>query len=120
MTAMYTVRHWPRVLKRIAELIHRRAVTLAAGLERLGHRVEHDLFFDTIRVELSRGGAGQVVGQAARRKINVRMLGDTTIGVALGETTTEKDITDLWAAFNGGDDAGFGYDDVEGDADSRI
>src|SRR5688500_3321299 len=110
MASMYAVWHGPRGLKRIAERIHRRAVTLAAGLERLGHRVEHDLFFDTIRVELSRGGAGQVVGQAVRRKMNVRMLGDTTIGVSLGETTSQKDITDLWAAFNGGEEPAFGYE----------
>src|SRR5688572_24851140 len=120
MASMYAVWHGPRGLKRIAERIHRRAVTLAAGLERLGHRVEHDIYFDTIRVELSRGGAGQVVGQAARRRINVRMLGDTAIGVSLGETTSEKDITDLWAAFNGGEEAGFGYADVEAEADARI
>ena len=120
MASMYAVWHGPRGLERIAERIHRRAVTLAAGLERLGHRVEHDVFFDTIRVEVSGRGAGQVVGQAVRRKMNVRLIADTTVGVSLGETTSPKDITDLWAAFNGGEDAGFGYDDVEDGLETRI
>jgi glycine dehydrogenase len=120
MASMYAVWHGPRGLTRIAERIHRRAVTLAAGLERLGHHVEHDLYFDTIRVELAGRGAGQIAGQAARRRINVRLLGDTTVGISLGEATSPKDITDLWAVFNGGEEAGFGYDDVEEGVETQI
>jgi len=120
MASMYAVWHGPRGLKRIAERIHERAVVLAAGLERLGHRVEHDVFFDTVRVELASGNAKQVVSAAAKRRMNVRVIANTSIGLSLGETATVQDVTDLWAAFNGGNEAGFGYDDVAETVESRV
>jgi glycine dehydrogenase len=120
MASMYAVWHGPRGLKRIAERIHERAAVLAAGLERLGHRVEHETFFDTVRVEVKGGGAARVVGAAAKRKMNVRAIDDATIGIALGETASATDIADLWAAFNGGAEAAFGYEDVAESVESRI
>ena len=120
MASMYAVWHGPRGLKRIAQRIHERAAVLAAGLERLGHRIEHDLFFDTIRVELSGRSASQVAAAAAKRKINVRIMGDTTVGISLGETASLADIADLWAVFGSGEDAGLEYEDVAGSVDSRI
>ena len=120
MASMYAVWHGPRGLKRIAQRIHERAVVLAAGLERLGHRVEHDLYFDTIRVELSGSGAKQVIAAAAKRRINLRMIGERTIGISLGETASVQDVGDIWVAFGGGADADFSYEDIAGTAETAI
>ncbi len=120
MASMYAVWHGPRGIRRMAERIHHRAVTLAAGLERLGHRVAHDLYFDTIRVEVAGRRASEVVDAAAKRKINVRLVDDSSIGVSLGETASVADIADLWAAFNGGKDPGFDHDDVAEGLEMRI
>jgi glycine dehydrogenase len=120
MASMYAVWHGPKGLRRIAERIHGHATTLAAGLERLGHRVGADPFFDTVRVELAGRTAAQVVAAAAKRRINVRVLGARTIGISLGETVSAADVADLWAACNGGDDPSFSFEDMSAAAGSRI
>ena len=120
MASMYAVWHGPRGLKRIAERIHERAAVLAAGLERLGHRIEHETFFDTIRVELSGRSAKQVVAAAAKRRINVRVMGDSTIGISLGETASVNDVTDLWACFAANEKPDLDYDAVAGGVESRL
>src|SRR5215210_1263295 len=53
VASMYAVYHGPEGLRRIAERVHQLASLLAAGVERLGHRVAHDTYFDTVRVELA-------------------------------------------------------------------
>jgi glycine dehydrogenase len=120
MAAMYAVWHGPRGLRRIAERTHRHAVTLASGLERLGHRAGGEPFFDTVRVELGRGSASQVVAAAAKRRINVRVIDERTIGVSLGETVNAGDVADIWAAFNGGAEAPFSFGEIAAAAESRI
>src|SRR6188472_3856926 len=50
IASMYAVFHGPKGFKAIAERVHRKAVRLARGLERLGWRISKT-FFDTITVE---------------------------------------------------------------------
>ncbi|HET7042839.1 MAG TPA: glycine dehydrogenase (aminomethyl-transferring), partial [Gemmatimonadales bacterium] len=52
MAAMYAVYHGPEGLARIAARVHRLTESLADGLRRLGYTIAHDVFFDTVRVEL--------------------------------------------------------------------
>jgi glycine dehydrogenase len=102
MAAMYAVYHGPAGLEAIARRVHALAVTLAAGLRRLGYGTPAEPFFDTVRVELGGGPGGRaddVVAAAAARRINLRRLGDTAVGVALDETTTAGDVTELLAVF---------------------
>jgi glycine dehydrogenase len=120
MASMYAVWHGPKGIRRIAERVHRLATTLAAGLERLGHRVSAEPFFDTVRVEVVGGTAAQVAGAAARRRINVRVIDERTIGISLGETATPADVADLWAAFDDGEGASLSFDAVADGAESRI
>jgi glycine dehydrogenase len=98
MSGMYAVWHGPRGLKRIAERVHHRAESFAAGARALGHAVLHDVFFDTVRVS-PKGGAAAVKTAAEQRQLNLRYFGDGTIGVSMGETTTVEDVADLLAAF---------------------
>ena len=103
MAAMYAVYHGPAGLEAIARRVHALAAALAAGLRRLGYGTPEP-FFDTVRVELGggpAGGAADLLAAAAARRINLRRLGDTAVGVALDETTTASDVAELLAIFAG-------------------
>src|SRR5687768_15983585 len=67
IAGMYAVWHGPDGLTRIARRVHKLAATLAAGLERAGHRIRHDVFFDTVCVEPNGKTAEQVVAAARER-----------------------------------------------------
>src|SRR4051812_3694225 len=102
IAGMYAVYHGPKGLRAIAERVGRLAGTLAVGLEKLGVRVKHRRFFDTVRVD---GNVSDVAGwlkAAAERRINLRRLSDTAVAIALDETTTEADVTALWKIFSSG------------------
>ncbi|HEU4584214.1 MAG TPA: aminomethyl-transferring glycine dehydrogenase [Gemmatimonadaceae bacterium] len=107
MASMYAVWHGPAGIERIAARVHDMASGLAEGLRRLGLEVAHDVFFDTLRVELGERGTKEVVRNALARRINLRVIGDSAVGISLGEDTTIEDIDDLLAVFNGGKSAGF-------------
>src|SRR5690606_10339523 len=99
MAAMYAVYHGPEGLRRIASRVHALARTLAAGLERAGHRVVHRSFFDTVRVEPVGRTAADVLAAARERRINLRDFGDGSVGVALDETVGPEDLDDVLASF---------------------
>ena len=100
MSGMYAVYHGPDGLRRIAQRVHHRAETFAAGLRALGHSVLHDDFFDTVRVT-PKGGVKTVKKAAEAKQMNLRFFADGTIGVSMGETTTSGDVDDLLAVFGG-------------------
>jgi len=102
IAGMYAVYHGPDGLRRIAERVHRLACVLAEGLRRLGHRVAHDTFFDTIRVEVGADRRDAYLERARERGINLRPIGDAAIGIALDEAVTADDIADLFAVFADG------------------
>jgi glycine dehydrogenase len=119
IAGMYAVWHGPAGLTRIARRVHRNAALLAEGAERLGHRVAHDVYFDTVRVELAGRTSAAVLAAAAAREVNLRALGDAAVVVALDETTGPADLHDLLAALNGGADPGFAVDDLAAGIDPR-
>ena len=51
IAGMYAVYHGPKGLRAIAERVAGCAAALARGLEKLGVRVKHRRFFDTVRVD---------------------------------------------------------------------
>jgi glycine dehydrogenase len=112
MAGMYAVYHGPEGLRRIARRVHALAAVLAAGLRRLGHRTGDAPFFDTIRVELEGRTADEVIAAAAARRINLRRLGDRTVGVALDETVGAADVDELLAVFAGSDSPGVSARDL--------
>jgi glycine dehydrogenase len=119
IAGMYAVWHGPEGLTRIARRVHRQACLVAAGAERLGHRVAHEDYFDTVRIELAGTTAGKVLAAARRRRINLRRAGATSIVVALDETVEATDLAGILAALNGGVEASFGSEDVAGEIDPR-
>jgi glycine dehydrogenase len=98
MAAMYAVYHGPDGLRRIAGRVHGLTAALAAGLRRRGHRLRHELYFDTLRVDVG-ADATRVRAAAAEARINLRSYDDGSIGVALDETTTAADVADLLRVF---------------------
>ena len=101
MASMYAVWHGPQGLTRIARRTHRLALMFADGLRKLGFTVGEAPIFDTVRVETGKLAAKELCQRARERKINLRMLGETTIGVALDETTRAEDIAELLLVFGG-------------------
>ncbi|HEU0222407.1 MAG TPA: aminomethyl-transferring glycine dehydrogenase [Paracoccaceae bacterium] len=100
MASMYAVFHGPKGLKAIAQRVHRKAVRLAKGLERIGFTVEPKAFFDTITVRV---GAlqGVILRAAVAEGVNLRRIGHDRIGVSVDERTRPAAIEAVWRAFGG-------------------
>ncbi|XP_043268049.1 glycine dehydrogenase (decarboxylating), mitochondrial [Venturia canescens] len=98
MSAMYAVYHGPRGIRDIATRVHNLTVVLAKGLEKDGHKIHHERFFDTITVT-SKESQELVKRMAEQAKINLRYNNDGSIGISLDETTEPKDVDDLFRIF---------------------
>jgi glycine dehydrogenase len=101
MASFYAVYHGAEGLREIARRVHRFAAMLAEGARTLGHAIEHDVFFDTVRIDVGSRQAS-VVAAARERGCNVRALGETAICVALDETVGVEDLDALLVALNRG------------------
>jgi glycine dehydrogenase len=99
VAAMYAVYHGPAGLRRIAEQVHAHAGTLAETLKRLGYRLAYPEFFDTLAVEVKKEDLPKIIDAARAKRINLRTLTPTRIGVAFDETVTTGDVNDVAAAF---------------------
>lgn len=98
MAGFYAVFHGPEGLKAIAQRIHQKAARVASALEGAGYTVAPKHFFDTITVEV--GALREVIfAAAADRRINLRRVGDTQLGIALDETTRDETLERLLEAF---------------------
>src|ERR1700682_134902 len=99
IASMYAVYHGPEGLTHIARNVHRRACVLAAGLRKLGFPPRSEAFFDTVTVDAG-SRRNEIAARARAGKINLR-IGERTLGIALDETTTPKDVEAVWRAFGG-------------------
>eukprot|EP00250_Pteridium_aquilinum_P021814 c25232_g2_i1 orf=417-3452(+) len=98
MAAMYAVYHGPEGLKQIAERVHGLASIFAAGIQKFQHvTTEQKPFFDTVKVGVPDAHA---VADAARKKgVNLRVLNEKALTVAMDETTTLEDVDELFHIF---------------------
>ena len=98
MAGMYGVYHGPDGLKRIAARIHGLASVLNKGLQKLEYQQTNALFFDTLTVKA--GGALETIRQRGlAAQMNFRLIDEQTIGIAVDETTTLKDVETILAIF---------------------
>jgi glycine dehydrogenase len=98
MAAMYAVYHGPEGIRAIAERVHGHTRRLANGLRAAGRSLVSEDFFDTLTVET--GSDSEKIHAAAQaRRINLRAVSTTRIGIALDETVTEGDIDELLEVF---------------------
>ena len=112
MAAMYACYHGPDGLRKIAGRVHGLARFLAAGLERLGHTVVHASYFDTLAVKHATQSAADLARIAEAYRINLRVLDEQTVGVALDETSSEADVLELLQVFNEGRDVPFELEEL--------
>ena len=112
MASMYAVYHGAAGLKNIAENIHKLTVMLAQGLKRLGYGISSEFFFDTLRVELGDRSREEILEACLARKINLRILDESTVGISLDETTVVEDLIDLFEIFAGGDELPFTIEEI--------
>lgn len=101
MASMYAVYHGCAGLKRIAERIHLLTCILAEGLKRLGYQINSEPFFDTIQVKLEATSLENLLESAKAYQINLRVVDENAVGVALDEATSTKDLLDLFYVFAG-------------------
>ena len=119
VASMYAVYHGPQGLTRIARRVHGFAAALSEGLRKLGFAIVNDDYFDTIRVAMGKHNVHAIIEEARNRRINLRVMDDRSIVIALDETVGNDDITNLLAAFNGGKDPDFGIEDLALGTDAR-
>jgi len=112
MAAMYAVYHGPEGLRRIAERVHGLALLLAEGLRRLGFEVLPKVFFDTVRIPVSKAQADQIAKRANEQRINFRHYEDGSIGVSLDEVSSEEEVQRLLQIFVGHDRLPFRLSDL--------
>nr|WP_199349520.1 aminomethyl-transferring glycine dehydrogenase [Nostoc flagelliforme] len=120
MASMYAVYHGPAGLKQIAENIHSLTVLLAEGLKRLGYNISSKDYFDTLRVELGRRNLEDILAASEKLQINLRVFDATAVGISLDETTTPKDLIDLWQIFAGTDDLPFSLEELTVSSSSHL
>ena len=99
MAGMYAVYHGPEGLRAIAERVHNLTKVLATGLDETGHTIRHNAFFDTLRVDLDGRTPDAVRNAAEAHAINLRYYDDGSVGIALDETVSAKDLDALFTVF---------------------
>ena len=107
MAGFYGVYHGPDGLERIATRVHRLTSTLARGLSDGGVGVLNETWFDTLTIRVV--SAEETLAKARERRLNLRPVDATTVGVTLDETTTPAFVEALFEIF-----------DVEADTDALI
>ena len=131
MASLYACYHGADGLKAIATRVHALTGLLAAGLEKLGFTVGQASrlspsneakgemrqarrlsYFDTLTIALGNKNAAEIVKFAESHRMNFRAIDETTVGISLDETTSAKDISEIWQVFNGDQATGFMVDEL--------
>jgi len=98
MAGFYAVFHGPKGLRAIAERVHFYANSLAQALNAAGYQTRAEAFFDTITVTV--GDRQKAILQAAReQEINLRVVGQTEVGISFDETTDQAILDRLAHVF---------------------
>src|SRR5437870_2156242 len=120
MASMYAVYHGPEGLRRIAQRVHTLTALLANALVRLGYRVVYPTFFDTLCIEVEPWALPRLLDAARARRINLRTVSPTRIGIALDEPTTLGDLADIVTVFAVNEVLPFMVADLGAKTDSAI
>ncbi|MEQ1546783.1 aminomethyl-transferring glycine dehydrogenase [Methyloglobulus sp.] len=98
IAGFYGIYHGAEGLRLIAGRVHRYAQILATGISQLGFEVVSRCYFDTIIVKVP-NRAKRFAAQAAEANINLRIIDNDHLGISLDETTTRKNLRELWQVF---------------------
>ena len=100
MSAFYAMWHGPTGLKTIASRVNRQTQELANSVTASGHTVVHSHYFDTLVIKVK--DAADLHQKADAKKINLKRIDATHVGVSLDETTDATMLRDLCEIFGGG------------------
>ncbi len=103
MAAMYAVFHGPTGLKNIAKRVATLAQSLGDALTHAGLSVHSRHYFDTVVVSVQ--DETTIRQRAESHGINFRYYGNGLVGIALDETTTTGDVSEILEVLTG--DASF-------------
>jgi len=98
LAAAYGIYHGASGLRRIANKVHAKATNLAKSLTDAGYELASDQFFDTIT--LNTADAQALFSKAQAQNINLRLLSDNQLTIAVDETTTTQELSELLAVFS--------------------
>ncbi len=98
MAGMYGVYHGPQGLKQIASRIHGLAKETANTLENFGFINQNTLFFDTLRVPVSKTQLSAIKALSEEAEINFRYFEDG-VGISFDESHTIDDANDIVKIF---------------------
>jgi len=102
MAGMYAVYHGAEGLRQIAQQIHQSTISLAQGIESLGFRLAHSVFFDTIKVFLGDITLSEIQRRCSKYRINLRPYpADNAVGITLDETVSDRNLHHLLMIFAG-------------------
>jgi glycine cleavage system P protein (glycine dehydrogenase) len=113
MASMYAVYHGPDGLKKIAQRVQRLTAALASGLQRLGHEVVNENFFDTLRIQVRGRSVKDILRVAEAHRVNLRVYDSESVGVSLDEATSSEDLELLLQIFNSDRPLGFRIEDLD-------
>ncbi|CAB5496719.1 Glycine dehydrogenase [decarboxylating] (glycine cleavage system P protein) (EC [Bathymodiolus thermophilus thioautotrophic gill symbiont] len=98
LAAAYGIYHGAKGLKKIATKVHLKAVTLANSLTTAGFQLENKVFFDTLTINTNQ--ATTLFHQAQDQGINCRLLNNTQLTIAIDESTTTTQLSQLASIFD--------------------
>lgn len=100
MSAFYAMWHGPSGLKIIATRINNQTQQLASSITASGHHIVNSTYFDTLQIQVK--DAADIYAKATAKRINLRLIDSTHIGLSLDEQTDSRLIADLIEIFGGG------------------
>lgn len=98
LSSFYAVYHGYEGLKNIAEITHRKAVSLNNKLMKIGFEQVNKNYFDTLKIKLSADKINILRQKALRHKINFRYENDF-VGISIDELTSIKDLNKIVKVF---------------------
>ena len=115
IASMYAVYHGPDGLKEIANTVHHKTAVLAAGLKKLGVKVDTQTYFDTIVIDAG-DQYDAIIQRAQNENINFRLIANNRLGISLDEATTASIVEAVWRCFGGT----LAYSEVEPSTNSNL
>ncbi|MGH0187304.1 UNVERIFIED_CONTAM: hypothetical protein FKN15_024682 [Acipenser sinensis] len=98
MAAMYAIYHGSQGLKHIAKRVHNATLILSEGLKRAGHKLEHEMFFDTLKIQCG-VAAKEIRDRAAQRQMNLRLYSDD-VGSCTMKLNSSSELSPItWKEF---------------------
>ena len=100
MAGMYAVYHGPEGLRAIAERIHHLTQALGEGMKRLGYKLRHEDFFDTLHLESDHDLKHVAERALHSARMNIRWFDDRSFGISLDERSSEEEVETLLRVFS--------------------